>query len=261
MLFPIPQKCSATVISVTHLDGAVYNIRFQMTDPNNFSFIAGQHGSFIIEQTIRRNYSFASVPLEIPYLETCVDATPMGPGSTWLMSLKKGDQIALLAPLGRFVVDKESPQKKVFVATGTGISAVRSMILDCLSDKQRVLPRVFPHEYPQGDPFAGDPRPASPAMVSLYWGVRHEENMFWDQQFETLSKVHPNFLFIRIVSQPTGTWQGRVGRVTDFVTKEEANFTQSEFYLCGNREMIYDMRKQLVEKSVPEEQIKSELFY
>ncbi len=241
--FPTPQKCSATVDSIRHLDGAVYNIRFQITDPKEFSFIAGQHGSFIIEQTIRRNYSFTSLPSDLPFLETCVDTSPMGPGSKWLVNLKQGDLFNLLAPLGRFVVNKESQRKKVFVATGTGISPIHSMILDYVSNQQRV------------------PRRLSPAKTTLYWGVRHEESMFWDEQFQNLAKEYPNFSFIRIVSQPTGTWQGRVGRVTDFVTKEEGDLSQSEFYLCGNREMIFDMRRLLVEKSVSEEFIKSELFY
>lgn len=231
--FPTPQKCTAIVEAVTHLDGAVYNIRFRMTNPDAFSFIAGQHGSFIIEHTIRRNYSFSSSPSLVPIFETCVDTTPMGLGSMWLMQLKIGDTVNVLAPLGRFVVDKENKRKKVFVATGTGISAIRSMILDYLESCQ----------------------------VGLYWAVRKEEHMFWDEEFNTLEKDHTNFSFARIVSQPTGTWQGRVGRVTDFVTKEEHDLHQSEFYLCGNREMINDMKKLLVEANVQEEQVKSELFY
>lgn len=239
--FLTPQKCTAIVDAVTHLDGAVYNIRFRITSPDNFSFIAGQHGSFIIEHTIRRNYSFTSPPSELPFLETCVDTTPMGPGSKWLMGLKTGDQVALLAPLGRFIVDKESPRKKVFIATGTGISAIRSMILDFLSDPHESL--ITNNE------------------LTLYWGVRYEENVFWDEQFETLVKEHANFSIIRIVSQPTSTWQGRVGRVTDFVTKEEIDLTQSEFYLCGNREMIVDMRGILIHNGVPQSQIFSETFF
>lgn len=238
--FPTPQKCTAIVDAVTRLDGAVYNIRFRVTDPAAFSFIAGQHGSFIIEQTIRRNYSFTSPPSVLPIVETCVDTTPMGLGSAWLVQLKIGDTINVLAPLGRFVVDKESPRKKVFVATGTGISAIRSMILDYLETCQVSSVKC---------------------QVGLYWGVRNEESMFWDEEFQALEKEHANFSFIRIVSQPKGNWQGRVGRVTDFVTKEEHDLHQSEFYLCGNREMIYDMKKLLVESSVPEEQVKSELFY
>lgn len=239
-LFPNPQKCTGIVDAVTHLDGAVYNVRFHLTDPNNFSFIAGQYGSFIIEQTIRRNYSFTSLPSELPFIETCVDTSPMGSGSAWLMSRKIGDIISVLAPLGRFAVDKDSPRNKVFVATGTGVSPIRSMILDLLLDLH--VSRLTSH-------------------FSLYWGVRHEEHMFWDEQFQALEKAHPNFSFIRIVSQPKGTWQGRVGRVTDFVTKKEHDLAQSEFYLCGNREMISDMSGLLIDNGVPQGQIYTETFF
>lgn len=235
MQFPVPQKCSALVDSLTHLDGEVYNARFTMQTPANLIFIAGQYGSFVINPTTRRTYSFASLPRDNSSIETCVDLTPRGPGSLWLMSLKPGEVVQFLAPLGRFVVNKENTKRKVFVATGTGISAIRSMLLDVLE--------------------------SGTLSCSLYWGVRHEENMFWDDQFELLAKKHSNFSFTRIVSQPKGQGQERIGRVTNFVTKEEKDLTNSEFYLCGNRQMIYDMKELLIEKSVPEEQIKSELFY
>ncbi len=236
MQFPVPQKYTATVESLVRLDGEVYNVGFTLRTPPSLSFIAGQYGSFFVSPTVRRNYSFTSPPKVASHIETCVDLTPRGPGSQWLLSLKIGESVELLAPLGRFVVNKESQRKKVFVATGTGISATRSMILDVLEAN-------------------------APVASVLYWGVRHEENMFWDEEFQKLAEKYSQFSFIRIVSQPQGVWKGRIGRVTDFVTKEEKDLGNSEFYLCGNRQMIYDMKELLLEQNVPEEQIKSELFY
>lgn len=240
MQFPVPQKCSALVDSLTHLDGEVYNARFTMQTPANLIFIAGQYGSFVINPTTRRTYSFASLPQDNSSIETCVDLTPRGPGSLWLMSLKQGEVVQFSAPLGRFVVNKENTKRKVFVATGTGISAIRSMILDLLESHNT---QPITHN------------------LSLYWGVRHEENMFWDEQFALLAKQHLNFSFTRIVSQPKGEGQDRIGRVTHFVAKEEKDLANSEFYLCGNRQMIYDMKEILIEQGVAEDRIKSELFY
>jgi len=61
-----------------------------------------------------------------------VNVAPMGPGSQYFLSCRVGDTVEIIAPLGMFCLT-DSPNKKVFVATGTGIAPFYSMIVDSLS--------------------------------------------------------------------------------------------------------------------------------
>jgi len=130
----------------------------------------------------------------------------------------------------------DSPKRKVFVATGTGIAPFYSMIAAYLKE-------------------------GGAAEVDLYWGLRHEEDIFWQKEFEQLSRTHPNFRFVLTLSQPSDTWQGKRGHVGDHLFAEEKNLSGSDFYLCGNKDMVADMRAKLTAAGVPDMQVKFELFY
>ena len=133
-------------------------------------------------------------------------------------------------------MDRESHRKKVMIATGTGIAPFRSMLFDYL-----------------GNGGTDD--------ITLYWGLRHEEAVYWLDELTDLSLKYPNFRFVLTLSKPSPTWQGAKGRVTDHVVQEESHLSGSDFYLCGNQEMIKDMESQLMHHQVPADQIYKELYF
>ena len=227
-----PQIHAAIVDSLTQVTPKVYVARLQPIVP--MQFIAGQYGSFIIDAKTRRNFSFATLPGGKSF-EICADITPMGPGSVWLMNLKPGYEAKFLGPLGRFMVDFESPNKPVFIATGTGIAPIRSMIYDFI-------------------------RKNSAKEVVLYFGLRYEEDIFWDDEFKNLIKRHAGFSYQLLLSQPNSDWKGKRGRVTDYVFVNDS-LDKSDFYLCGSREMVREMTDRLLASHIEELQIKTELFY
>lgn len=147
-----------------------------------------------------------------------------------------GDSVKFMGPMGVFAFDAQSPRKKVFVATGTGVAPFRSMIRDYL-------------EHGGTDD------------LTLYWGFRREEDIFWMGEFTELSTKYPNFRFSITLSQKNDGWQGKEGRVTAHVPVEEVNLPGSDFYLCGSRGMVDDMTALLLSHQVPRAQIKSELFF
>ena len=140
-----------------------------------------------------------------------------------------------MGPLGIFTLDKASPRKKILIATGSGIAPFRAMIHDYLEN-------------------------GGSDDITLYWGLRYPEDIFWQEEFAVLSQKHPNFVFVLTLSQPIPNWQGKSGRVTAHLG-EIQNPTASDFYLCGNKDMVDEVQDHLLAKSVPKEQIKSELFY
>jgi len=223
-----PQEISAVVQEKKQLTKTVFQFTFLVDQPD-FSFTPGQYGTVIIDTTTRRQYSFASAPNELPTCTVVIDTTPQGPGSKYFENLKIGDSIRMLAPLGLFV-PKDSPRKKIYVATGTGIAPFRSMV-------------------------------RSGYQGSLYWGLRFDEDIYWKEEFDALVGQLTGFEFYLCLSKPSPQWQGLTGHVTEKVMELEKNLQNCDFYLCGNSNMISELEKRLLEAKVPKEQIFLDRFY
>lgn len=231
-----PQRYTANVRSKQKLTDNIYLVTFDLENPSELQFIAGQSMMLHVAEGINRSMSIASPPSETRTLLMCQDVSPMGPGSKWTMGLSVGDTVSFMAPLGVFILDTQSHRKKVMIATGTGVVPFRSMLLDYL-------------EHGGTDD------------VILYWGLRFEKDIYWQDEFEHLSQTYPNFRFVLTLSKPSEDWVGHRGRVTDHIFVHEQNLPGSDFYLCGGKGMVDEMKEKLLVHSVPKEQIKTELFF
>lgn len=232
-----PQTYTATVSSVTNIAGKFYVVTLSLASPSTITFIAGQYVIFQIgPPKLRHTLSIASSPSDGKTIDILQSVAPMGEGSKWMLGLKAGDTVQFLGPLGKFTLQKASPRPKVFVATGCGIAPLRSMILDYLET-------------------------GGTAAVTLWWGLRHETDVFWQNEFEAIKAQYSNFHAVTTLSQPGVSWAGQRGRVTAHVVAETPEFSKSEFYLCGTRQMIVDMRGILTENGVPQTQIFTEAFF
>lgn len=229
-----PQRFSCKVNNIIKLTTKIFWLTFKLVNPLEINFQAGQRCLFNVGPK-RNNYSLCSSPLQKDQVETCVDTTPNGPGSLWIKSRKPGDAIDFLGPLGTFTVSQK-PGVKVFIATGTGVSPLRSMILTLLEQNYK------------------DP-------LYLYFGERYEEDIFWKNEFDSLTKKYSNFHYIIVLSQPRQTWSGNKGYVQDHLENNLLNKNSSEFYLCGNGKMIDGATQTLVKCGIKKEQILTERFY
>lgn len=232
-----PQEFHATVGFLKNLAGEFYLARFDMVAPSTIDFDAGQYVIFLTGGSKpRHTLSIASSPKEKNSIDFLQSVAPMGEGSKWFMNLKAGDEVSFLGPLGKFCMQKNTPEGKTFVATGCGVAPLRSMILDYLES-------------------------GGTAPVTLYWGLRFETDVFWKEEFEALEKKYPNFHFYLTLSKPTDIWQGLKGRVTDHLLSETKQLQNTEYYLCGNRQMIVEVRKLLTDAQVPDAKIFTETFF
>lgn len=230
------QKITLSVASKEQVTDKVYFVTFTLVSPPSIDFRAGQNMMLMVAPGVNRTMSIASPPSEAQSLLMVHDVSPMGPGSKWTLDLRVGDTATIVAPTGGVLSFVESPRKKVMIATGTGIAPFRSMILDYFNRDGQ-------------------------AKIELYWGQRFEKDIYWKEEFDQLQSRHPSFTWHQILSQPTGGWGGLRGHVTEHVFDREKDMVESEFYLCGNKGMIEEVRERLLAHNVPKEQIKSELFY
>ncbi len=220
------------------LVGQTWLVRIEFNEIQEF--VAGQYASLKVDaQGVRRSYSIASLPGE-KYVDLLVDVTPMGIGSKYILSLQPGDEVELLAYLGRFVVEDEilsgNDRVVIFVATGTGVAPMKPMIENLLRDKK----------------FEG--------QVKLYWGMRHEEDVYWIEEMERIEKDHENFKFNLVLSQPKDDWLGMKGHVGEVIDKETLSWNTTVFYLCGRSEMVTEVAELVKMKGVSDEKVIYERF-
>jgi len=233
---PRPQKYQAVIEKKDRVTTHVYMVTFKLVDPAEITFIAGQTISLNVGEGINRSMSIASPPSEKNRILMCHDTFPNGPGSKWTIAHNVGDTATFMAPLGMFTIDKESHRKKILIATGSGIAPFRSMVIDYLEN-------------------------GGTDDVTIYWGLRYEDDIYWLDEFQRLSAKFPNFRIVLTLSKPGDVWRGPVGRVTAHVAQEEQNLTGSDFYLCGNQLMIKDIEVQLAQHGVPPHQVFKELYF
>jgi CDP-4-dehydro-6-deoxyglucose reductase, E3 len=214
------QSFQATVDRVRDLTHDVRELGLRLREPKDIQFKAGQFISFNLtppggERLMIRPYSIASPPNESDRITLVFNRVQGGRGSTYLFNLREGDVVAFEGPQGSFYL-RERMRNVLFVATGTGIAPIRSMLLD-LADNG----------------YAG--------TATLYWGLRSQRDVYYQQEFEALAARYPNVSFAIALSRPEAGWQGYAGRVTGLVDARVTSVKNLDVFLCGNHAMIRDV--------------------
>ena len=128
-------------------------------------------------------------------------------------------------PAGSFTLREDPTKRRLFVATGTGIAPFRSMILSQLEQ--------------------GDTRP-----LVLFWGVRSERDLYYQDEFQDLADRYPQFSFVTTLSQAGPDWPGARGRVSSLVQERVTSVQDLAVYLCGNGQMIKDVTAMIQAKGL-----------
>lgn len=117
----------------------------QFERPENWSYLPGQYLTLLLPiagQEIRRSYSLCSMPEEAPAI--AVARVTNGLASRWLIDqLKVGDVLESLPPNGRFVLPAVLPPLLVFVAAGSGITAVLPLIRQALGERKTKVRLIY----------------------------------------------------------------------------------------------------------------------
>ena len=218
-------------------------VHLELVNPSRIKFLAGQYVSIgVSEAGDRRSYSIANTP-DITHAITLVaEMIPGGLGSEYLKNIQIGHEIEILGPMGRFVIQmnervNEQTNNLLFVATGSGIVPIKSMIEDLLIVQK-------------------DQR-----QIRLHWGMRREEDLFWTDNFERLAEEYPNFVFDQVLSRPSESWSLCTGHVQDCLSRDFAEGMAGwEAYVCGSIEAVSSIEDKLVELKIPRDKIYTEKF-
>ena len=178
-------------------------------------------------ETVNRLYSLASQDGENNTFELLVETVPSGLASTFITNVKINDQINFQGPAGGFSL-KKTGRPVVFLVTGTGLAPVRSILLSNLSTDSR--------------PFY------------LFWGLPTKEKLCLFDELKQLSLAHPNLHLYVCLSRETNLSFVKeedknhfvLGRINNGLEKVFSGFSQSDFYLCGERQVVESLKNFLV---------------
>ena len=221
---------SAEVSHIQDLSHDVRQIELRLLEPSSIMFKAGQFVSFEVPKEgqprpLTRPYSIASPPSLRDRVLLVLNLVQGGPGSSYLFSLREGSQTSFKGPAGAFYLRDDGARDLLFVATGTGIAPLRSMMLAQLE--------------------RGESR-----SVTLFWGLRSQRDLYWQDELTALALAHPNFSFVTTLSRPESGWEGTNGRVTALIDERVSRVTNLAVYLCGGSGMIKDVTARLNAKGL-----------
>lgn len=236
-----------------------FNIAEEITQL--FDHKAGQYVTIVAEiggEEIRRAYSICSAPHE-SYIQVGVKKVAGGKMSTYLVdSLVEGQQLSLITPEGRFVLkaDHEKSRDHYFIAAGSGITPILSMIKSVLEEE----PKSFCY---------------------LLYGNRTEQDIMFKEELDTLAHRYKGQLIVEhTLSQPkeekkkglsglfgakSSSWSGMTGRIsatsiTQFIDLYPGEELTKEYYICGPGNMIEEVTAHLKSMNIDNKSIHKEYF-
>jgi ferredoxin-NADP reductase len=210
---------------------------FRLERPQDFEFKPGQFlmlSDTINSESMKRAYSISSSPLEKKYLEITVRLKPGGKFTTVLFTKIIGEFLELTGPFGQFHFDLEDTRTPIFIAGGTGIAPLLSMLRTYLIIS-----------------------PTSSELYYLFYGIRREEDEVFKEELAELTLAHERFIEIIAVGEPCAHWQGDTGHMRYELIKEAVvNPLDCTYYLCGPEAMVASILQDLQAHGIPQNQIK-----
>jgi ferredoxin-NADP reductase/ferredoxin len=207
-------------------------------DGNSAEFEPGQFAELEVPgQDIKRAYSLSNTSNWEGRLEFLIRLQPGGRFSTWLREqAQPGQPLIVHGPQGAFGLSESGLRPRWFVAGGTGLAPMLSML-------RRMAELQEPH----------------PAR--LYFGVNRVEELFCQRELEALRAELPRFQVTLCVWKPSADWTGFRGTPVDALVRDlsEASVLP-DIYLCGPPALIDAAEAATRALNVPAAHIISERF-
>jgi CDP-4-dehydro-6-deoxyglucose reductase len=215
----------ARIDALERVASDVMRVELRLPTTTGFNFVAGQSISLTGPSGARRSYSLAGDPSRLGRIELHVREVPGGVLSAyWFGEAKVNDLLRFRGPSGTFFLREVSRHDVVFLATGTGIAPITSMLaqLNAMPDGSR------------------------PASVALYWGGRVPQDLYCDP-----SEIYPELEYVPVLSRAGAGWHGERGYVQDvFLSRTRAD-RNTDVYACGSEVMVNAARRTLLAAGLP----------
>jgi ferredoxin-NADP reductase len=235
------QFYDAEIIHILDESEMVKRFFFRVDHTHQFHFKPGQFVMVnlpIASKISYRSYSIASAPGGDNVFELIIVLNPPGMGTPYMWEhYKVGMKVPVAGPLGKFVLPEAIEHDLCFLATGTGIAPLRSMLHHVINnDLER-------------------------KNIYMIFGNRKQQDILYKKEMELLEEKYNEFRFIPVLSrEDASTWSGRTGYVHSVYEEIFADKRPALFYLCGWKNMIMEARDRLTSMGYGKEHIKFELY-
>ncbi len=183
----------------------------------------------VLDEPVTRAYSMANYPDEKGVIMLNVriasppprapEGTPPGKMTSYIFSLKAGDEVTISGPFGEFFA-KDTQAEMIYVGGGAGMAPMRSHIFDQFR------------------------RVNTNRSVSFWYGARSLREAFYVDDFDAIASEHSNFKWHLALSEPLpeDEWTGKTGFIHqvlyDNYLKDHPAPEDVEYYLCGPPMML-----------------------
>ncbi|MCL4364078.1 FAD-dependent oxidoreductase [Patescibacteria group bacterium] len=227
------------VVDKKQLTNNIYFFTFKLVDPPEINFIPGQYLILRVPKGnafVPRLYSIFSTSLHKDKVEFIVEIVSGGLASTYFLGLNINDTVEFQGPLGQFIL-RENNREKVFLATGTGIAPVISIL------ESHALPI---------------------SSYKVFWGLKTYQDVYL---FDQVKKFNPKICLSResdlnmIKAEERSYFDlGHVDAAFDKTIKDKELIQDVDYYLCGRKDITESLRLFLLAKNIPQENIFFEKF-
>ena len=220
----------ARIDAIERLADDVLRVQLRLPPRSPFRFLAGQYLDVTSPAGVKRSYSIASAAASPERVELQVRRVEGGQLSGyWFEQAKANDLLRFNGPRGTFFLRPVVGLDVIFLATGTGIAPILSMLQQ----------------------LAAMPAVDQPRSVALYWGGRHREDHYLDPR-----TALPALRYVPVMSRGDVAWAGARGHVQDVLAHEVAHgqappLEQAVVYACGSDVMIHGARNLLSNIGLP----------
>lgn len=220
---PVPDREQrAELIGVEELAPEVRRFTFHTEDAADF--LPGQYAILHLGPRLRRAYSMCNLP-DGRTLQFISKRYAGGAGSMALSVLAPGDTLELESPFGTCTLNPR-PGRKLFVAGGTGISPILSLIRQAGRD---------------GIDFG--------APVDVIYCARSPADLAAGDELAEAVAALPGAVYRPHVEVETPDFA--TGRATDAISAIDHDPQATEFYVAGPPVMVAAVKSQLKEAGVP----------
>jgi CDP-4-dehydro-6-deoxyglucose reductase len=210
------------------LSSWVRSLVFRVADGDApLAFEAGQYVDVYARAAngfvFKRPYSIASAPRAggAEEIEIAVTLVEDGPTSTALHAMPIGARAEIDEPRGVFTMRGAREEPALFIATGSGLAPLRSMLADDLAQD------------------AGGAR-------ALLFGCRTEKDILWQRELDAWARGHARFRLDVTLSRGGEAWTGRRGYVQTHAREIVAAMGGApNVYVCGLSKMTDEVTRVL----------------
>ena len=235
-------RAAASVHSLEPLSATV--VRLRLSPQTDFAYAAGQFLNLARPDGLTRSYSLASLPGRDPFLELHIRLYPGGQMSTYVQTLRPGDQVHLRGPAGDcFYVGGRPEQPMLLLGTGTGLAPLYGIVQEALRSGHR-------------------------GPLVLLHGAASPEGLYLDRELRELATAHPNLTYLpsalrraaRSPGQDPPAPEVHEGPLDALLAARYPSLRGFRVFLCGSPELVIRLRKQAFLAGASRKDIASDAF-